>query len=89
MMGLLGIVDEGDNTVTFGWEDSDEAAKAHGHIVGARSLPKRDFLGLNKKDIKSVQSQFSSDLDEIKESKGSKRDDAILSFIKKLEDGER
>ena len=89
MLGLVGVVDETSNTVTLGWEDDEEAAKAHGHITGGGnggSLPVRDFFGLNNADIESVKRDFSTEINEIKNRRGSQRERAILSFIRRLEE---
>lgn len=88
MLGLVGVVNESANTVTLGWEDSDEAAKAHGHITGGGAggkLPVRDFFGLNNTDIDEVKREFRSEINEIKNRRGSQREQAILSFIRRLE----
>lgn len=88
MLGLLDVSKETDNTVELSWEQDDEAAKAHGHIVGnpKTNLPKRDFFGLNNKDIEQVKNKFSEELASIKNLRDSERDRAILAFIDRLDD---
>ena len=85
MLGLIDVTSESENTVTLGWEDDDEGAKAHGHITGGGHLPVRDFFGLNDTDIKQVRAEFADELEELKVSDD--MNEAILSFIRKL-DGE-
>lgn len=88
MLGLIDVTADTSNTVTLGWDESDEAAKAHGHITGnpATRLPVRDFFGLNNKDINEVKNEFSSEIADIKNAKPSERQKSILAFIKRLED---
>jgi len=88
MLGLIDVTDESRNTVTLGWEESDEQGKAHGHITGnpKTKLPIRDFFGLNEKDLREVKNKFSDEISTIKTAKSSERDRAILRFIKSLED---
>lgn len=65
MLGLMDIKETSQNTITIGWDDSDEAAKAHGHITGSKSGPKvkRDFFGLTKDDIAIIRDKFKDDID--------------------------
>lgn len=49
MRSFLEILGTDETGVTIGISDSEEAAKAHGHITGGRYLPVRDFLGLPDK----------------------------------------
>lgn len=50
MLGLLDIVNKTKNTFELGWDDPVENAKAYNHNVGD-TLPKREFLGLQKQEI--------------------------------------
>ena len=83
MLGLLDITEQSDNTITLGWDDSDEAAKAHGHITGDPNGPrvKRDFFGLTNSDIATIKSEFESEFKEVQRSRGENRDEAALSLI--------
>ena len=84
MLETMDIVDETKNTITIGWDDSDDAGKAHGHITGGGSLPKRDFFGLRPKDIASLKAEFADDVKDIKSTRGDSRKEAILALAKKL-----
>ena len=86
MLGLMDIVDERDNTLTIGWFDEDEAAKAHGHITGGGNLPKRDFFGLTSSDISSIEAKFASEIDEVKAELRSDSDEdaGLLGFAARL-----
>jgi hypothetical protein len=90
MLGLIDVTSETKNTVTLGWSEGDEGAKAHGHITGGGRLPVRDFFGLNNKDIAEVKKEFSSEISDIKNSRTTERQRAILALIDKIEgsDGE-
>lgn len=61
MLAFIDVISTSRNTITLGWDDNDEAAKAHGHITGAPQGPKvkRDFFGLPDKEYKSLTSEFS------------------------------
>lgn len=42
------------NMITIKFDDSDEAAKAHGHINGSNHLPVRDFFGISDKEADKI-----------------------------------
>lgn len=46
MQGNFQVTGMDTNTIKIGITDSEEALKAHGHINGSSTLPKRDFFGL-------------------------------------------
>lgn len=93
MLGLLDIVETSGNTVTLGWTESDEAAKAHGHITGDKKGPKvkRDFFGLSPKDVKQVTDEFQDDIKDLIKAQRSESEDkfteTIGNFLKKAIDG--
>lgn len=60
---LMDINNTTRSTITIGWDDTELAARAHGHIVGANHLPKRDFFGLPKGAIESIRRRFQKDVD--------------------------
>lgn len=66
MLELMDFDDEG-NVLHVGWDDSNEAAKAHGHITGniakKKSQGKRDFFGLSQEDIEKVRRKFQDAVD--------------------------
>jgi hypothetical protein len=71
MLGLLDMIDETPNTITIGWVDEKENLKAYNHNVGD-TVPKRDFFGLTKGEIKEITQRFKSEVQEYKEEKKSK-----------------
>lgn len=46
------------NKLEIGFMDSLESQKAHGHVNGSDILPKRDFFGLDQKDINDIKRRF-------------------------------
>jgi hypothetical protein len=62
MLGLMDIIDTTKNTITIGWDDDTQAAKASGHITGANHLPKRDFFGLTKDQFNELRAEFEDDI---------------------------
>jgi len=50
----LAVVNQTSTTVTVGFTDFEEAQKAKGHITGANYLPRRDFFGLKKEELKEI-----------------------------------
>ena len=81
MLNELDILDEKGNTIIVGWDEESEGGKAHGHIVGAGKLPKRDFFGLNKKSVDQVKAEFSSEIKTIVDAKGEKDKEAFSSAV--------
>ena len=51
-------VSDNANKLVIEFSDSDESAKAHGHVTGGGNLPKRDFFGLDQADINKIRRQF-------------------------------
>lgn len=65
MLGSLTILEETPRTITIGFDDSEQNAKAFGHISGMQGHPvldgkvkKRDFMGLPAKDLNAIASKF-------------------------------
>lgn len=61
MLGLMDVVSESTTKIVIGWNDREEAAKAHGHITGNVGV-KRDFLGLNNSEATEIRQAFMRDL---------------------------
>ena len=57
MLGLMNVVATDRNSITLGWNQTDEAAKAHGHITGSVGVT-RDFFGLPDNVYNSLKSRF-------------------------------
>lgn len=65
MLGSLTIIETTPGTITIGFTESRENAKAYGHISGMEGHPvlegkvrARDFLGLPKSELEAIASQF-------------------------------
>lgn len=61
MLELMDVISTSRTTITIGWDERDEAAKAHGHILGSDPGPKvrRDFFGLPDSEYKKIAGGFS------------------------------
>lgn len=69
MLAALTITKTTPQTITIGYDDPAENAKAYGHISGMEGhpvlegkVPKRDFMGLPDKDLQDIASDFESDV---------------------------
>jgi hypothetical protein len=96
MLGSLNIVGQSATTVTIGYDDAQQNAKAYGHISGMDGhpildgkVPKRDFLGLSKDDVRAIKSDLADELKAIKNIEASasreELDNAILDSIGQIE----
>lgn len=65
MFNALDKLESTESKIELGFVDPDEGAKAHGHITGDGNLPQRDFFGLTEKEIKSLRSEFSDQIDTV------------------------
>lgn len=65
MLDTLEIVKQSPKTVTLGWRDELQNAKAHGHVTGnIRNDGKpRDFMGLTKDQVSQLYEEFREDVD--------------------------
>lgn len=75
MLGLMDIIEEGKNKIIIGWNDPDQAGKAHGHVTGSVGK-ERNFLGLRPLDVSEIVSQFEDQLP-----KGDDREASIVDEI--------
>lgn len=63
MLDTLTLIDETNNTITIGWDDDLQSAKAFNHNTGdTKGMPRRPFFGLNKTEITDLKSQFKSEI---------------------------
>ena len=99
MLGLMDVVDTEGGRITIGWEDDTQAAKAHGHITGAKgNLPVRDFFGLPQTEIEDIKEQLADRVERFKEASDKEgreaanfellRDALSGAFNSESEDGE-
>lgn len=63
MLGTLDILETGGSKIVIGWSDKTENAKAYNHNTGD-TVPKRNFFGLNKKDLEEIRNQFQDEVEE-------------------------
>ncbi len=61
MLGLIDIKRINGNSLTIGWNDSDENPKAYNHMKGD-TVPKRPFFGVSNKELKDIKKEFQDDI---------------------------
>jgi hypothetical protein len=68
---MLGSIDElptkGKSKVKFGVSEQDELDKAHGHMTGDGTAPKRPWFGLNNSDVQAIKKELKPQANLIKE----------------------
>jgi phage gpG-like protein len=89
MLSSIDILRQSSSTIEIGINDDTEAKKAFNHTVGD-TVPSRPFLGVNKRELKEIKSEFQSDVKsalKAKQSEGRKAfEAAILNIIDKFKD---
>jgi hypothetical protein len=66
MLSDLSILDVRKGEIVIGFEDSEQRAKAHGHITGADGtgrLPVRNFLGISDREMASIMRKIPPPID--------------------------
>ena len=57
MLGFWDLISDGKNsrnTITQGWDDSTENAKAFRHNTGDKGMPRRPFFGITDSELKEI-----------------------------------
>lgn len=89
MLGLMDIIEQSRNTVTVGWDDETENAKAYNHNTGD-TVRKRQFFGLSKAEIKDIIRQFKPEVQlarrEMKEHGKHADTEAALRIIEQIKE---
>lgn len=87
MLGTLTITANKKGKIKVGWSDSENNAKAYGHITGMKGhpwldgvTPARNFFGLTKAEINSLREEFRPN----NRKSQKKNDDAIIAKLNKL-----
>ena len=95
MLRSIDVLDVKANTIKIGIDDTEEAAKAHGHQTGKNGeVPrmKRPFFGLSASDLKSVVNEVKPDVNKIFREKGAARNKLLDALAAKIlesgQDGE-
>lgn len=76
MLSDLSVLEVKKGEIVIGFEDSEQRAKAHGHITGANGtgrLPKRDFLGINSQELTSIMRKIPPPIDYAKAKEEAKK----------------
>lgn len=66
MLELMEILRSSKNVLEIGWEDETQNAKAYNHTVGD-TVPRRDFFGISKTELKEIASEFSDEVKSFRE----------------------
>ena len=61
MLGLMDIKRQSGNSITIGWTDATENAKAYNHSIGD-TVPERPFFGISKGELEDIKGEFSSEI---------------------------
>ena len=83
MLGLMDIKRETANSITIGWNDVTENAKAYNHSVGD-TVPRRPFFGVNKTELQQIKKEFSLEIKAAQDSQNREREEAFDSRISAL-----
>jgi len=86
MMGQLGFQILSKNKIRFQWEDSLQAAKAHGHITGNVGKT-RDFLGFTRDELDEVKRDFKRAIEDDNASAANPQIAALLNIIERVSGG--
>jgi hypothetical protein len=93
MLGLMDIKKQTGESITIGWDEKDENAKAYNHSVGD-TVPRRPFFGVSKTELNKIKKDFSAEIREAvntRNSEGRKafesRVAGLLNLIKDESDG--
>lgn len=79
MLGLMDVVDQSGNTITIGWDDDTQQAKAANHIKGV-TVPARPFFGISNEELKSIVKEVKPDLEKALDIKKTEGKDAFAEY---------
>lgn len=86
MRAFLDVLGTDSTGVTIGISDSEEAAKAHGHITGGNNLPVRDFLGLPDEDQLNIFNNVIANVQQVALVQAAQEEAAALTVIEPAAD---
>jgi phage gpG-like protein len=95
MLAALTITKTTPQTITIGFNDTEQNTKAYGHISGMEGHPvlegrvqKRDFMGLPDEELNKISADFAFDVEQIDRIQNAttrqELDQAVLSYIDEL-----
>jgi hypothetical protein len=91
MLNLIDLTDETKDTITIGWDDSEQNAKAFNHITGDTVKP-RPFFGITKSELQEIVKAYKPKIKEIikvERTDGKKAaEEKLLDLIDEINDGE-
>lgn len=85
MLGLMDIKRQSGNSITIGWTDQDENAKAYNHSLGD-TVPSRPFFGISKTELQAIKKDFGSEIREALKTKDTEGRKAFEEKVSSLLD---
>jgi phage gpG-like protein len=70
MLASMDVISTDGSTLVIGFSDSEQAAKAHGHMTGANGsgrLPKREFFGISRDELEDIAKEFEADIQALRD----------------------
>jgi hypothetical protein len=61
MLAAMTIIDQNSQSLTFGFADDENNAKAYNHNTGD-TVPKREFFGVNSSDLAEIEAEFADEV---------------------------
>ena len=61
MLGLMDVKKQTGESITIGWDEKDENAKAFNHSIGD-TVPRRPFFGISKSELSNIKKEFGSEI---------------------------
>jgi hypothetical protein len=61
MMASIDLIKDNSKVMQIGI-DNEEAPKAHGHMTGDGTAPRRPFLGVTKEDLKEIKEKYADEI---------------------------
>ncbi len=80
MLGLMDVIQIDGNSITIGWNDAEENAKAFNHSVGD-TVPRRPFFGVSKKELQDIKKKFG---DEIRNAVKARNEEGRQAFERRV-----
>jgi hypothetical protein len=90
MLAAIDVIDSTAQTVTIGFPDETENAKAWNHMTGD-TVKKREFFGLPQKELEEIARSFSGELEDIQNSEREGRnieDEELEDVLRSILSGE-
>ncbi len=90
MLGLMDVTKQTGESITIGWTDAEQNAKAFNHSTGD-TVPSRPFFGVSSTELSQIKKKFGSEIREAvrtRNSEGSKAFESRVAGLLNLINGE-